>query len=1126
MTIPILSAKLGIPPLPASYLPRPRLDRLWSDWSARRLVLVTAGAGFGKTSFLAANARASSRSALWYSLDDTDADPASFFAHLAVAARALGVETAAPGDLADPGSALRLLGQITRGLREDPRGGVLVLDDAQALAGAPETLRFLGRLARFLPERATLLLASREPLDLPEARLRSLGAATRLGARELLFTAEEVEQLLARRFPGAAPDPRLCRRIVGATEGWAAGIEMLLQAAGDPCTPAIERALDQLASAGSGWFAYFAEEVVDRLEPGTRDFLRRSSVLPRLDAALCDQVLEIEGSAAVLESLERRNLFTFPVDGGGVSYRYHHLFREFLRDQLRRRAEPAELRRLEGRAAAALLAAGSWAEAAGAYAEAGDPASTLEVIEQRGEDLLAGGHYRVLRRAIESVPAAALEIRPAALAMLGRLQDIQGRWREARATYRRALRRAPAGALRVELMSLIAQVHVRQGEYAACERCCRAALRAAGPRLPALRGRIECLLGIAAAETGRPAEAEAHMERALARFRQAGDAAREGRTLFLLAANVHYYRGRFPAAKDAARRALVIFQQLKDQRRISHTLGVLGFLAMATAEEREARELTEGALRLAERLEYRLIEGYCRYTLGRCALLAGDRSGARGHFETARVIGEELEEPALLTLPRAGLAEVALAEGSRPRARALATEALATARRRGDRPQEAQCCLLLGLAGAGSRPRRVAWWRRAEEICRSLDARFELHRLLLLRLDAGDVPERAVPGTLGELLAGVAEMGHEFLLLTLEPARAARVLPRALALGIEPELAAGLLARLGSAAVPHLAPLAGHADDEVRSRAVKVLARIGGEEAVRALARVADSTTRAGRAALKAARELEVSPGAPLAIRALGPFALAVGGRELTVGAWRSGRALRLFQLLLVHRFRWVPREAILEALWPEADPAKTENNLRQSIHLLRRFLEPDLEETRLSRYARFSHDAYRLDPGHGHSYDVEAFEGALRQGLQHSDQGRRPKAEACLREAVALYRGSFLAESPYDEFAAAEREHLRHQFLRAVGHLLELTAAGGRWEECVPLARRGLAEDACGEDFHRYLVEAHLQLGSRHEALAAFHQYEQTAAAELDLPPSPRMKALAERAAALGAPAAARGRR
>ena len=354
MKVPILQSKLGVPATPVSYVPRPRLDRLWDEWARKQLVLVTAGAGFGKTSFLAANARASKGKTCWYAIDSTDTDLTTFCAHLDQLTRPADRAVRPEVDVSDPNFVSAVLARLVRSLRERRCCSYLVFDDVHLLVGSTEVLHFLERLIRFLPAETTLVLASREPVGIATMKLQSLGAVASLTSKELALNEEEVAALFDRHFPGASLSQRLRRKIISQTEGWAAGTEIFFQVLDGSSPERIGETLERLGEASSGWFTYFAEEVVRQLDPETRDFLFRSSVLPTLDPDMCDHVLRIESSRLILDRLTERNLFTFRTASTEASYRYHHLFRDFLQDRLERTVTPARVRTLRRRAAAAL----------------------------------------------------------------------------------------------------------------------------------------------------------------------------------------------------------------------------------------------------------------------------------------------------------------------------------------------------------------------------------------------------------------------------------------------------------------------------------------------------------------------------------------------------------------------------------------------------------------------------------------------------------------------------------------------------------------------------------------------------------------------------------------------------
>ncbi len=1138
MGIPLLLAKLSPPPLPATYVPRERLDRLWGEWTAPRLVLVTAGAGFGKTSFLSARARALGSGCLWYSVDESDADLPSFLAHLARladpaaahghagsrparsgssgqaefdATSAIGIEPSLDG-----WSATEVLALLARSLRARGPSSLLVIDDLHVIAGVPESVSFLDRLIRFLPEESTVAFASREPIAFSTAKLRAQGRLAALNADELRLTAGEIAALYRAKFPSAEHAERTFGRIRARTEGWAVGVEIFLQNLENDSGPAIAAALARAASAGAGWFAYFAEEVLRRLDAPTQDFLCRSAILPRLEPELCDRVLGRQDSRAILERLCQRNLFTFGRTSERSEYRYHRLFREFLLRQLARKLPASEIQRLRRRAARAFVRSGAWADALIASVEGGDQRGALRLVERVGDRLLVAGQVKAVERALKRIPSCDLARSAGGCFVLGRLCDERGRWPEAETRYRRALRLSRSSRQRAELRLLIARLQCRWGRHRATLESLRKAKAERGSRHWRLRAEILLLEGVAECELGRFDAAETHMEEAIAVLRRHRHRLGEARTACVLAANVHLMRGNFRLGREAARQALLEFQKRGDRRQASHALCILALLTLADGDARAALEMASEAVRIAAALEYPSVEAYALRTLGAIAIREGDLVAAETHFHRMRAIGERLPEQEFEVLSRLGLAEIAGLRGDRRLARKLARDALARATACESAWQIGQCLLALGDAQAeASAARRCL--RRAEAIFRRIGARYDLHRVWLRRLVFGDVAAKQRPRLLAELLAGIARERHDALVREAEPDEGARILTDALRLGIRPEYAASMLASMGARVIAAVKPLLEEPDSRVRERAVETLSLIGGKQASAALRRAASRAGELGQAARRAVADLAAGPAEPLRILALGELVVEAGAHRLTHEDWRSSRALRLFLLLLVHRFRWVPREVILESLWPEAEPEKALNNLRQTIHVLRRTLEPDLPKSLPSHYIRFHNDACRLEPGEKRAYDVERLEAALRQGERCWHAGQRGRAQASLAEAMALYRGDFLAESPYEEFAAAEREHLRDRALWAIERLLELRALAREWEELALLSRRALALDAYRESHYRHLVLANLRLGHRREALAGYHEYEAMMVNEMGLPPSDAMKSLAAQVLALG---------
>ncbi len=277
----------------------------------------------------------------------------------------------------------------------------------------------------------------------------------------------------------------------------------------------------------------------------------------------------------------------------------------------------------------------------------------------------------------------------------------------------------------------------------------------------------------------------------------------------------------------------------------------------------------------------------------------------------------------------------------------------------------------------------------------------------------------------------------------------------------------------------------------------------------------APGVTAAPRLPAQAAPEaMPPAASAPLHVRLLGPLAITRGPHDdLAVGAWRSRRARRLLNLLLLQRGRPVAREVVMEAMWPEAEPAQAALNLRQAVFQLRSRLEPPGAPS--PRHVLAEGEALRLDLGEGGTCDLDRFEQALATARAAARSARQDTERRALQDAVALWRGRLLADTPYEAEADEAGGLVRHRYLRALERLLDLAdACRDRDEQCL-LARQGLAEDPLHEAFARHLLRGLLGLGRRQEARAEYTRFEARLVRELSVLPSSRLKELAEAAIA-----------
>ena len=424
MTTALVETKFFLPSARDGLLARPRLDAV--PWPQRsRLILLSAPAGFGKTTLLArwlnTGGGESRPRWAWVSLDEGDRHAESFWAYVLTA-----LERAWPGT----GSAgLALLGTsqpievvLAAVLNEvSVLSGelVLVLDDYH-LAESPEIVPGVAFLLERLPPQLRLVISTRADPALPLARLRARGELTEVRAADLRFTDEETGAFLATATGLDLPTADVAA--LGArTEGWIASLQLAALSLRDRDDPS--RFIAGFTGDDRYVVDYLVEEVLEREPEDVRAFLLDTAILERLSGPLCDAVSGTSGGAKMLESLERRNLFVVPLDERRRWYRYHHLFADVLRSHLRAE-RPGHVGELHRRASSWFDEAGEPAAAVDHALAAGDVDRAADLVELASPELARTRREAVIRAWADQLPVEVLRDRPVlAIRLVGGLMS-------------------------------------------------------------------------------------------------------------------------------------------------------------------------------------------------------------------------------------------------------------------------------------------------------------------------------------------------------------------------------------------------------------------------------------------------------------------------------------------------------------------------------------------------------------------------------------------------------------------------------------------------------------------------------------------------------------------------------
>ncbi len=436
-SLPLLKTKLYVPTPPTPRVMRSRLIDCLDGVAQKSLTLLSTPAGFGKTTLLAEWIARSSMPIAWLSLDAGDNDPYRFLSYLVEALgsfqEGLGIKALEIMQSPQGVPPRVILASLINDLERVAESCVLILDDYQFVTD-PEVHATVSYLLDHLPRNLHLVIATRSDPALQLGRLRADGRMLELRTQDLRFSTDEAVDFLngAMRLGLSKEDAEV---LAARTEGWAAGLKMAaLSLNGRENASEFIRAFS-----GSHRYVldYLMEEVLRRQPANIQAFLLQTSVLDKLSAPLCDVVVSEDAqqggasSQAVLEYLERSNLFVIPLDDRRHWYRYHHLFADLLRarlDQLYPRLVP----QLHVRAAVWFEQAGMALEAINHALAGGAHEQAARLVEENTARLFAQGELTSLMSWIKSLPAELRRTRPwlcvhqaCALAFAGQPADME-----------------------------------------------------------------------------------------------------------------------------------------------------------------------------------------------------------------------------------------------------------------------------------------------------------------------------------------------------------------------------------------------------------------------------------------------------------------------------------------------------------------------------------------------------------------------------------------------------------------------------------------------------------------------------------------------------------------------------
>ncbi|HZD11384.1 MAG TPA: tetratricopeptide repeat protein [Candidatus Binatia bacterium] len=1059
----VTRTKVVTPGRRSDLLSRPRLLNLLQRLIDYKLIVISAPAGYGKTSLLVDFAREADLPVCWYALDHLDQNPQRFVAHLVAS---LQEQFSDLGGLAQASQSSgefdldRAVATITNEVYEHVREHfIAVLDDYHLVEDSADINYLVNQLILHLDENAHVIISSRTLPALPDMSL--LVGRNQVGGLDfetLAFRSGEIQSLLEQNYNVIVPDGD-ARRMVKETEGWVTG---LLLSAQTMWQGMIEQ-LQHARVSGVDLYDYLAQQVLVRQPEDVQEFLLHSAYLEEFDAGLCREVLQSilgdQNWQQMIDFIGRSNLFVLPVGQGWV--RYHHLFRDFLQAQLARTyAERVEL--VRRRIAEVYAARREWEKAHDIYRQLGDVQATAQLVECAGTDLAQQGQLATLAEWLQALPVVVLT--PALKSLQGIVMTNRGQQEEGMALLDEAIEALQQG----QDWELLARTHVRRatarrfsGLYRESIADAEMAIELVGDHglnlsvAEALR-----VKGISRFHLGEVESSLHSLNQAQALYQSMRDEA--NLALVQMDLGVIYDAiGRYEQARDSFSGSIDYFRRIGDHLRLSAALNNLGVVCQVMGDYERAWELLSEALESARRSANTRKEAIILTSIGDLYADLDIQEAARDAYYQAQEIAGRVQEH-FLTLYLT-LAQVNLAVASEDFA--LADYLLQTARDLNAHEMPFETGLYQITAA------RVALAQdRLDEAVRYLRA-----------AAAAMQDDQPLYGARSHFLLALAYYRQKRVQDALDRLKRA--------FRIVPDLDQHILvipAREGRNLLE-----AAQKDPELRYRAGHLLQKVDRFE--RQLPRL--------RRYLRQRSLPSITFGPPeLVIRALGSTEVLVDGRPISIGDWQTRAARDLFFLLLA-RPEGLTKEGIGLEIWPDADPGQLKTRFKNAVYRVRRALGQDV--------IQFGDDhLYSFNWAMDYKYDAQAFETTLDQAAAET---RPEKRVALYQSALSLYGGDYLPDVD-QEWVVPIRENLYQLYVNTMLNLSLFHLEQQEFRSALQWTQQLLDEDPCHEEAHRVAMRAYAGLGNRSGVARQFQICRDALWEQVQVPPSPQTLTLYER--------------
>lgn len=1037
-------------------LHRNRLLRYFEEICQKKLIAVTAGAGYGKTTLVMDALTHQDLVPIWYRLDEEDTDLPVFISYLYSAIHmhfsgSNGVEHTVPKTgFKNPRDILNEF--LTFAEKTITRQTALVLDDYHLVQGSEQINDAVGFLLDRLPSNIHLVLIGRKNLDLKLSKLRAKDQLVEISENDLSFTDKEIKH-----FFSASPvlTAAQIKNIHLTTGGWVASL-VLLRYALDKKIPEMVSGNTNLFNRTPRYvFSYLKETIFDTQPDHIKAFMMKCALLGEIDIQQCSKIFKVDNAKAIINQMIEDHLMIFPVDDSGTVFYFHHLFRDFLLSQLEKTVSKPAIRQLHCRIANHLEGDDIF-QALNHFIDGHKFGDAVRIIKTHEMRFLLEGKINFLRKCIGKIPEPIIEGNPQLLLAQSKIHTYFGNPRQA--------------------MEPLTRAHLLFKKQDSTENM------------------VKCLVELASQYyiTGYVKEAKLLIEQVL------DDVEKPSATYMIAMTYLTFLSsalGEFETAERYYKTAWEVTDQFPQFERNTYS-------ALINTSYTYTLYI-KGEFERSQQVNKKLLKSVLELHIDPCLPLVYYQLSATCYFLGTHEKGLEFGRKGIESCKKMSLAD------SRKGWVYLAW---------------AQNCL-----GLGQFDQAIELIGNSIELFEEPGNRWGLANawdcLHLVYLSLGRIgPAQQVLNRAVDIIEGyglsltegiLGNSQASLLLISTDYSAALACLKKA-----EKKLKGADFHLFHN----HLLTARSFFESDRVDEVVKPLSRALSLAETKAYDRFVKkekqwlipffkkylSKNQPFGAKFRIYLERILKPDLEkqppdLNIVLLGQFRVTMGTRNIPLSKWKSSKALMILKYLAANRHQgFIPREVLIEMLWPDGDPGKTGSRFNMAMSALRKTLEPDLAPKAPSTLIERKKDRYRLFSDDRVCIDTELFSKALVLAEKPNPLNKL----SLYLEAQSIYQGAFLEEDRYEDWCIQKRAQFAATYLKVLKSIFDIFEAEEDLENAIFYAGKIIEAEPFDESMIKRLMFLYARSGNLSKIKKTYLGHEKIAE-EMDCPVNPEIKAL-----------------